>query len=338
MQNQNEFKMITKAIRELVVRLFRSGDSYRSIANTAGISPNTARNIVLGLGKKQKDKRGPKNKLSRGHLTAMKRSASNLIEEGRQVTAREVASDAEIDHVSRWTIRRGLAALGFNYKKADKSIVLTKPHKEKRLILSRKWLDEMLPWNKVVFSDEKRFNLDGPDSWCSWMREGQMIRRNKRQQGGATLQIWGMLLPNGKLVITELHQWSKSEDYVNLLRGFALPIMELETGGDFIFQQDNASIHTSKETLEWFRRREISVLDWPSRSPDLNPIENVWSLLSQRVYRGKQFQNLGELRQEVKESVDYLNRCEIHKMKKIRDSIQARLRKVIENKGEKINY
>lgn len=315
--------MISKTIRDLVRRLFNSGDSYRSIAKTAGISPNTARNIVLERGRKNKNKRGPKNKLSRTDLTSMKRSVSSLLDEGRQVTAREVMNDAQIDHVSRWTVRRGLSRLGFNFGKADKSIQLTKNHKEVRLNLARKWLDTMLPWKKVIFTDEKRLNLDGPDSWCSWMREGQKVRRDKRQQGGATLQIWGMLLPNGKLVITELHQWSKSEDYIAMLRNFAIPIMELEYGCDFILQQDNAPIHASKQTTDWIRQYEIALLEWPSRSPDLNPIENVWSLLSQRVYRSRQFKNIAELREEVKNSVDYLNRCEMHKMKHIRDSIQA---------------
>ena len=45
------------------------------------------------------------------------------------------------------------------------------------------------------------------------------------------------------------------------------------------FQQDNAKIHKTAEVLSWFSRNKIALFEHPSYSPDLNPIENVWSLL-----------------------------------------------------------
>lgn len=40
------------------------------------------------------------------------------------------------------------------------------------------------------------------------------------------------------------------------------------------FQHDNASPHTDSVTKTWLQTKNIKVLDWPSRSPDLNPKEN----------------------------------------------------------------
>lgn len=52
---------------------------------------------------------------------------------------------------------------------------------------------------------------------------------------------------------------------------------------DTIFMQDNASVHTAGIIKEWIRNNEVEVLDWPPYSPDLNPIENLWKLLKERI-------------------------------------------------------
>ncbi len=74
--------------------------------------------------------------------------------------------------------------------------------------------------------------------------------------------------------------------YQDILEHFMLPSADKLYGdADFIFQQDLAPAHTAKGTKSWFNDRGVTVLDWPADSPDLNPIEDLWSIIVKRKMR-----------------------------------------------------
>src|SRR6185312_9551355 len=90
--------------------------------------------------------------------------------------------------------------------------------------------------------------------------------------------------------------------YVGILEQH-LPEIRGLLGGRWCFQQDNDPKHTSRIAKEFLQNNVPMVLDWPSNSPDLNPIENLWNIVKTNVERRKPG-NFKELEQFMTEEWD----------------------------------
>ncbi|GBN05524.1 Transposable element Tc3 transposase [Araneus ventricosus] len=125
----------------------------------------------------------------------------------------------------------------------------------------------------------------------------------------------------------------KSDSYVHILADNLLP----EASEDYLLQQDNASVHVSPISKSWFDANFVKLLDWPARSSNLNPMENLWGILAHEVYKnGIQYQNKQELMSFIEKAWIKISK---NFLKELSNSMTSRLIKVIEKKREIIiNY
>lgn len=211
-------------------------------------------------------------------------------------------------------------------------------HKTRRLDFAKKYVDFGETWKKVLFSDEKKFNLDGPDCvQCYWhdLRKEEETRMS-RNFGGGSLMVWGGFSFHGTLPIAWITTRMSAQDYVSLLDVSLVDHAEDLMGSEMIFQQDNASIHTARLTRDFFEERNIDVLDWPACSPDLNPIENLWGWLVRQVYAGgKQYDNILDLKNAIR---DGWNAIPKRLLETLVLSMKDRLVDVIARGGGSTNY
>lgn len=140
---------------------------------------------------------------------------------------------------------------------------------------------------QVLFSDESYFEVGG--------QRTQFVRRSIGEPVGADhiqqrvkhpekAMFWCCLGFYGGLLV-EVDGMMNSEKYIDILQNYAIPQLQEQFFGQGVFQQDLAPCHTSKMVSRFMTEQKIRVLAWPGNSPDMNPIENLWSIVKHKLHQ-----------------------------------------------------
>lgn len=141
--------------------------------------------------------------------------------------------------------------------------------------------------------------------------------------------------------LVEIQNHFTSKDYIEVLEKVFLPSVRkvFPKPIKIKFVQDNSSIHKAKIVKEWFSRQEyVEVIDWPAKSPDLNPIENIWGLMV-RNWEPEEIrtrENLSKKTKLIWEELKKENNMNISQ--NLVNSMKSRLEDVIIQDGEWTGY
>lgn len=242
------------------------------------------------------------------------------------------------EQVSRWTIVRRLRMNGFRQYRCPVKPFLSPANRMARY----RWAQNHIFWQsirfqRVVWSDESRFRLCVNDGRTRvWRQRGERNRADlthcSRQGGGGSVHVWGAIWYNGFSHLQILQRTVDGPYYSEVLAYFfdgnRLP------QGDWVFQHDNAPAHKSHVIRQFLARRGIGTIDWPSSSPDLNPIEHVWDHIGRNV-QSRRPENLLQLQEMVREEWEKL---EMDFVNNLVNSMKRRIQAVIESRGGNTHY
>lgn len=344
-------------IRAQAIKLFEEKYSYTVIAQKLGrskawISKWVSRYKSIPFESLQDRRSARPNRSTKSSLTtaAKKLIQKSKYQRGQSIRKLEYRLKGRGINVSRETIRQFMRKkLKWKSFKRQKVPRLTDEYKKRRINFAKQYKN--CDWSTVMFTDEspfKLFHIPNSKNDVVWGSQECSVPRAPQVKFSPSVLVWGGITVRG---LTKLHiipeKTSVDSNYYisEILEKVVKPaFLRSSTSTDLtatklfqdnrkgVLQQDGARAHTSKATIHWLESNNynyISPKDWPPNSPDLSPIENIWSIMAAKVYADPEPKTMSGLKRRLQKAWKAIP---LETLQNLFCSMPKRLLNVISNK------
>ena len=179
--------------------------------------------------------------------------------------------------LSKRTVQRRLHFHGYFRRVVKKTTTIALRNRIKRRAFARShihWKTEE-DWSRIIFSDETQVVIGQDKRFYVWRTNEEKWRPRclgiykEKSVPLLSVMFWGCLTFEGVGTLGPVEGNINSRKYIEVLDEHLLPVIaKLPPDRAYIFQEDNATVHTSRE------ENQIPCMNCPPQSPDINIIEN----------------------------------------------------------------
>lgn len=336
-------KELSEDLRSKIVDLHKAGKGYKVISKTLEIHQSTVRQTIYKWRQFGTVATLPRSGRPVKMTPRAQRRLINEVKKQPRVTAKDLKASLVQANicVHESTVRKTLNKQGVYGRTPRRKPLLTKKNIAARLKFAKEHIDTpQRYWQNVLWTDETKIELFGKNTQhYIWRKKGTAHHHENIiptvKYGGGNIMIWACFAASGPGQLTIIEGKMNSQVYQKILQdNVRVSVRQLKLCRSWVMQQDNDPKHWSKSTTEWLMKNKIRLLEWPSQSPDLNPIEMLWIDLKRAVHMRRP-RNMTELKQFCQEEWAKIppERCAglIH-------SYRKRLVEVIAAKGGSTSY
>uniref|UniRef100_A0A8C5QBF4 Transposase n=1 Tax=Leptobrachium leishanense TaxID=445787 RepID=A0A8C5QBF4_9ANUR len=336
-------KELSLSVKQAIIRLKKQNKPIREIARTLAVAKTTVWNIFKK--KERTSELSNTKRPGRPWKTTVvdDRRILSLVKKTPFTTVGQIKNTLQDvgECVPKSTIKRRLQSEYRGFTTRCKPLVSLKNRKARLEFAKQHETKPSQFWNKILWTDETKINLYQSDGKRRvWRKKGTAHdpkhTTSSVKHGGGSVIAWACMAANGTGslvfiddVTADKRSRMNSEVFRAILSAHIQPNAAELIGRRFTVQMDNDPKHTAKATKGFLKGQKWNVMQWPSQSPDLNPIEHAFHLLKTKL-KGKCPKNKQELKTVALEAWQSITRDETQCLVM---SMRSRLQAVIDCKG-----